>query len=97
MLSCLFLQPCGHMLGGAGLLSLCYVMFSYVLVTFLYGVLAQVWCLIVSISDLCLIHYFTYNRYNNDGKQFMLMRTSGILLHDNLLVCCGFHAMQYTL
>ena len=79
-------SSCGHMFGGAGLLSLLYVMFSCVFAAFPYGLLVQVWYLIASISDICLIHYFTYNRYNNDGKQFLLMRTTVILLHDNLLV-----------
>ena len=36
----------------ADLLALLYVMFSYV--TFPYGVLGQVWCLIVSIPIICL-------------------------------------------
>ena len=40
----------------ADLLALLYVMFSCV--TFPYGVLGQVWYLIVSISDHCLLPYF---------------------------------------
>ena len=40
------------------LLALLYVMFSCVFVTFPYGVLGQVWYLIVSIPDLCLLSYF---------------------------------------
>ena len=35
------------------------VMFSCVFVTFPYGVHGQVWCLIVSITDLCLVLYFS--------------------------------------
>ena len=35
-----------------------YVMFSCVFVTFACGVLGQVWYLIVSIPDLCLLTYF---------------------------------------
>ena len=50
------LEPCGHMLRRGNLLALLYVMFYYVFVTFLCGVL--VWCLIVSIPDLCLFSYF---------------------------------------
>ena len=34
------------------------VMFYCVFVTFQFGVLCQVWCLIVSIPDLCLYSYF---------------------------------------
>ena len=42
----------------ADLLALLYVMFSCAFVTFPYGVLCQVWYLIVSIPDLCLLSYF---------------------------------------
>ena len=41
-----------------GLLALLFVLFSYVFVTFPYGVPGQVWYLIVSIPGLCLILYF---------------------------------------
>ena len=40
------------------LLALLYVMFSYVFVTFPYGFLGQVWYLIVSTFDLCLLTCF---------------------------------------
>ena len=50
------LKPCGNLLGRANLLALLYVMFYYVFVTFICGVL--VWCLIVSILDLCLFSCF---------------------------------------
>ena len=39
------------------LLALLYVIFSCVFVTFPCGVLGQVWCLIVSIHDICLLPY----------------------------------------
>ena len=39
----------------ADLLALLYVMYSCVFVHYPYGVLGQVWYLIVSISDLCLL------------------------------------------
>ena len=42
------------------LLALLCVMFSCVFATFPYGVLDQVWCLIVSIYNLCLLPYFDY-------------------------------------
>ena len=42
----------------SNLLTLLYVMFSCVFVTFPCGVLGQVWYLIVSIPDLCLLPYF---------------------------------------
>ena len=42
----------------ADLLALLCVMFSWVFVTFPYGVLGQVWYLIVLIPDLCLLPYF---------------------------------------
>ena len=41
----------------AYLLALLYVMFSCDFVTFTYGVLVQMWYLIVSIPDLCLLPY----------------------------------------
>ena len=42
----------------ADLLALLCVMFYCDFVTFPCGVLGQVWCLIVSMSDLCLLSYF---------------------------------------
>ena len=42
----------------ADLLALLYVMLYCVIVTFEYGVLSQVCCIIVSIPDLCLLFYF---------------------------------------
>ena len=42
----------------ANLLALLYVMFSCVFVTCPCGVLGQVWYLIVSIPDICLLTYF---------------------------------------
>ena len=61
---CSFVVTCWER---AGLLALLCVMFSCVFVTFPCGVLGQVWYLIVSISDLCLLSYFqafTYIYYN---------------------------------
>ena len=45
----------------AGLLAHLCVMFPCVIVTFPYGVLGQVWYLIVSIPDICLLSYFNSN------------------------------------
>ena len=42
----------------ADLLALLYVKFYCVFVTFPCGILGQVWCLIVSIPDLCFLSYF---------------------------------------
>ena len=74
MLSCLFIaalwSPAGKR---AKLLALLYVMFSCVFVTIPCGVLSQVWYLIVSIPDLCLLPYFKlqavlqiYSKYDID-------------------------------
>ena len=41
-------------------LALLYVMFSCVFVTFPCGILGQVWYLIISNPDLCLLPYFYY-------------------------------------
>ena len=49
----------------ADLLALLYVMFSCVFVTFPYGVLGQIWYLIVSIPDLCLLSYFAELQIDN--------------------------------
>ena len=43
-------------------------MFSWVFVTFPYGVLGQVWHLIVSIPDLWLLTYF--QKYKDVGVRF---------------------------
>ena len=46
-------------LAGKGLTYwLSFVMLNYVFVTFPYGILGQVWYLIVSIPDLCCLSYF---------------------------------------
>ena len=55
--------PCSLVITGwerAGLLALLCVVFSCVFVTFLYGVLGQVWYLIVLIPELCLPLNFHY-------------------------------------
>ena len=55
------MQPPGHLLGkGLPLDSLVFDAFSF-FVTFLCGVLGQVWYLIVSISNLCLLPYFHFD------------------------------------
>ena len=46
------MQPCGHLLDKNFLLALLYVVFSCAIVTFPYGVLSQVWYLIVWILDI---------------------------------------------
>ena len=74
ILSCLFLTALWSLLGrGYPLGSLvCDVFWCFV--TFPYGVLGQVWYLIVWIHDLCLLPYFvhlwcnTQNIYKNKGK-----------------------------
>ena len=54
------MQPCGPLLGkGRPLSSLVHdVLMCFI--AFLYGVLGQVWNLIVSILDLCLLPYFMF-------------------------------------
>ena len=53
----------GHLLGNADLLALAYVMFSCNFVTFISGVLGQVWYLIVYIPDICLLPTLFVNAY----------------------------------
>ena len=58
MLSCLFIAALWSP-AGKGLTSwLLFVIFNCVFVTFLCGILCQVWYLIVSILDLCRLSYF---------------------------------------
>ena len=58
MLSLLFIAALWSP-AGEGLTSwLLLVMFNCVFVTFQCGILGQVWCLIVSIPDLCRLSYF---------------------------------------
>ena len=66
LLYCLvcFLQRCGHLLGkGKPLVSLLCEAFLCVLFAFPYGVLCQVWYLIVLIPDICLLLYFFMSNY----------------------------------
>ena len=62
LLSCLFIAALWSPTG-KGLTSwLLFVMFNCVFVTFPSGILGQVWCLIVSIPDLCHLSYFPISR-----------------------------------
>ena len=65
MLSCLFVQPCGHLLGkGWPLGSLvCGVLLCFD--TFPCVVLGRVWYLVESISDPCLHTYFVISLNNS--------------------------------
>ena len=54
--SCSLVVTCWEM---ADFLALLYVRFSCVFVTFQYGILGQVWYLVVSIPDLCVLPYLT--------------------------------------
>ena len=58
------LKPCGHLLEKAGSWLSC--VWCLIFVAFPFGVLSQVWCLIVSTPDLCLLLYFLKLTY----KQF---------------------------
>ena len=53
-ISCSLLVICWER---ADLLARLYVMFSCAFVTFPYGILGQVWYLIVSVHDLCFLSY----------------------------------------
>ena len=63
----------------AKLSNLMYVMLSSVLDLFPCGVLGQVWYLIVSIPDLCLLTY-----YVQQGSVFSRRRTDYIMIHNAL-------------
>ena len=58
---CFVFVHCSHVvtcLEMAYLLDFLYMLFYCAFVTFPCGVLGQVWCLIVSVPDLCLLSYF---------------------------------------
>ena len=58
MNSCLFIAALWSS-AGKGLTSwLLFVVFNCVFITFTCGILGQMWCLIVSIPDLCRLSYF---------------------------------------
>ena len=58
MLTCLFIVALWPLAGKGLTLTLLYVIFSCVFVTFPCGVPGKVWYLIVSITGLCLLPYF---------------------------------------
>ena len=68
LLCCLVcsLHPCDYLLGKDCLFTLLCVMFSCVFVTYPYGVPEQVWYLIMSIPDLCLLLYFPSGLIQDD-------------------------------
>ena len=60
-------------LAGKGLTSwLLFVVFSCDFVTFLCGILGQVWYLIVLIPDLCRLSYFSRTHHEAHFCEFML-------------------------
>ena len=60
MLSRLFITALWSPAGKGLTFWLSFVMFNCVFVTFPCGILGQVWCLIVSIPDLCQLSYFDF-------------------------------------
>ena len=68
----------------ANLLALLYVMFSCVFVTFLCGVVVQVWCLIVSIPDLFLLTYHV-------NSKNITIEITNPLVYFEFLNLCGLH------
>ena len=63
------------------LLALLYVMLHCTFVTFQCGVLGQVWCLIVSIPDLCRLSYFdSENKTRFKKAQACMMSTGFVFL-----------------
>ena len=51
-------------------MALLYVVFSCVFITYPCGILGQVWCLIVSIRDLCLLPYFVMKKIRLPTDEF---------------------------
>ena len=71
MLSCLFNAALWSSAGKELTSWLLCVIFYCIFVTFPCGVLGQVWYLIVSIPDLCLLTYF--NIYNGVGFALLIL------------------------
>ena len=65
-------------------LALLYVMFSLVFVTFPYGILGQVWYLIVSIPDLCRLPYVAAQMIFQTPKQ------KNLYINSIYVVNCAF-------
>ena len=65
----------------ADLLDLWYVMFNCVFVTFPCNVLGQVWCLIVSIPDLCRISYFDFAKCHYESDSALFTQPNSSRLH----------------
>ena len=57
MLSCLFIAAMWSPAGKGLAFWLLFVMFNCVFVTYPYGILGQLWYLIVSFPDICLLTY----------------------------------------
>ena len=65
----------------ADLLTLLFVMFSCVFVTFPYGILGQVtqsWYLIASVPDICLLPYFYFSQKREDIIKTTINESAGI-------------------
>ena len=74
----------------ANLLALLCVVFYCVFVTFPCGVLGQMWYLIVSISDLCLLTYSEFVKTNlrgNSGGLCVFLQQQ-MVLKVSILLCC---------
>ena len=71
-------------------------MFHCVFVTFLYGFLGQVWYLVVSIPDLCLLTHF--NALHSDGSyidtismDLSILYFKGMMVKISRNVCISVH------
>ena len=83
---------------GKGLTSwLSFVMSGCVVVTFSIGILGQVWCLIVSIPDLCPLSYFagrTYHIVGNLMSQLILYKYSQFYAQSRDMCFCCFYSRK---
>ena len=81
MLSCLFIAALWSS-GGKGLTSwLSFVMFNCVFVTFPFGILGQVWHLIVSIPDLC-----TFLTWRQGCKSYVVFKISTAVCDETSII-----------
>ena len=79
MLSFLFIAALWSPAGKGLTAWLLFVMFNCVFVTFPCGILGQVWYLIVSIHDICLLTYFNAPPLKSEWKDLLKKSVNSII------------------
>ena len=76
LLSCLFLKLCDHCWERTDLLALLCAMFPCVFVTFPYGASGQVWYLILSIPERCLLYFYEFKKVSEYDQEIPQSHTA---------------------